>query len=242
MQPSLTKLRPKMLVAALLITLFASAPAQAQTAREIARESFRSVVMIIAKQPNGKTVSLGTGFFVEPGVIATAYHVVKGASALFAKGVGERQLFQVRLVAVDAKTDLALLGRPSEPRIPPFSEFEATLALRGLPLGDSSAVEVGEEVYAVGNPEGLEGTFSQGIIDQTSISEVERHSDRRQDGHQICQPVQGSPARLDPDRIRTNINEIHPILHVQHFAGKRQLPFSKEKCLVRSQINSAVIR
>jgi S1-C subfamily serine protease len=171
-----------MLVAALLITLFASAPAQTQTAREIARESFLSVVMIIAKQPNGKTVSLGSGFFIEPGVIATAYHVVKGASALYAKGVGERQLIQVRVVALDAKKDLALLGRPSEPRIPPFSEFEATLALRGLPLGDSSAVEVGEEVYAVGNPEGLEGTFSQGII-----SGIRRVGDR--DLIQITAPI-----------------------------------------------------
>ena len=80
------------------------------------------------------------------------------------------------------RKDLALLGRPSEPRIPPFGEFEATLALHGLPLGDSSAVEVGEEVYAVGNPEGLEGTFSQGII-----SGIRRVGDR--DLIQITAPI-----------------------------------------------------
>ena len=182
MEPSIKTLRPATLAAALLITVFASATAEAQTAREVARESFPSVVTIIAKQPNGKTVSLGSGFFVEPGMIATAYHVVKGASALFAKGMSQRQLFRVRLVAVDTKTDLALLGRPSEPRIPPFSEFEAILDLRSLPLGDSSAVEVGEEVYAVGNPEGLEGTFSQGIV-----SGIRRVGDR--DLIQITAPI-----------------------------------------------------
>jgi hypothetical protein len=43
------------------------------------------------------------------------------------------------------------------------------LGTRELSLGDSNAVQVGDSVYAVGNPRGLEGTFSQGIISSVRI-------------------------------------------------------------------------
>ena len=58
-----------------------------------------------------------------------------------------------------------------------------------LPLGNSDAVQVGESVYAVGNPQGLEGTFSQGIV--SSIREV--GTDKLL---QITAPI--SPGRRNP--------------------------------------------
>lgn len=108
--------------------------------------------MIVAKRGSGETVSLGSGFFVRQNVVATAYHVVKGATALYAKSVGEQRIFQVRrILAVDTNHDLAILE---------VDAVERPVLL----LADGSNVEVGEEVYAAGNPEGLEGTFSQGIV------------------------------------------------------------------------------
>jgi len=55
------------------------------------------------------------------------------------------------IVGIDSKRDLVILSVPN---------LKAPL----LQLGDSSQVAVGDEIYAVGNPQGLEGTFSQGIV------------------------------------------------------------------------------
>jgi len=107
---------------------------------------------------NGQSISLGSGFFVRDGEIASNLHVVEGAARGYAKLVGEKTKYDIEgITAVDPERDLVILkisGGRSE----------------RLALGDSDIVQVGESVYAVGNPQGLEGTFSQGIV--SSIREV----------------------------------------------------------------------
>ena len=121
-------------------------------ARQIAQRVFPSVVLLIMEDRNGQAISQGSGFVVQPGVVVTNFHVVEGAAAGVAKVVGGRKLHDVTgAVAVDEGRDLILLAIPSI-RAPP------------LPLGDPNKVLVGDPVYAVGNPLGLEGTFSEGII------------------------------------------------------------------------------
>jgi hypothetical protein len=120
-------------------------------AREIAAKAFPSVVVLVTSDQKGKPLSLGSGFFVRPGVVATNLHVVQSASQAYAKLVGKDEVFEVTGVAgMDKAWDLALLTVPEsgEP----------------LPMGDSTKIQVGDKVYAVGNPEGLEGTFSEGIV------------------------------------------------------------------------------
>jgi S1-C subfamily serine protease len=124
----------------------------AQTARDIAQRSFSSVLLIATSDAGRQPLALGSGFFVRPGVIATNLHVVRGSAAATAKVVGSSTAFSVGgIVAMDSIHDLALLSLNGAAGSP-------------LAIGDSRAMSIGDEVYAVGNPQGLEGTFSQGII------------------------------------------------------------------------------
>jgi len=101
---------------------------------------------------------LGSGFFVRDGEVTSNLHVVKGAARGYAKIVGQKARYDIEgITAVDPERDLVVLR---------ISGARAST----LTLGNSDAVQVGETVYAVGNPQGLEGTFSQGII--SSIRDV----------------------------------------------------------------------
>jgi hypothetical protein len=132
--------------------------ADGQVARQVAKDSFPSVVMLVMEDANGQPVSLGSGFFVRENVIASNFHVVEGASRGYAKLVGKKTKFDIAgIVGMDTGRDLVLLA---------VSDAKAP----ALALGDSRQVAVGDEVYAVGNPQGLEGTFSQGIV--SSIRDV----------------------------------------------------------------------
>jgi hypothetical protein len=130
----------------------------AQSAQEIARKAFGSTVLLVMEDTNGQPLSLGSGFFVGDGLAASNLHVVEGAARGYAKIVGQKPKYDIEgITAVDPGRDLVVL------------KISATRAST-LALGNSDAVQVGETIYAVGNPQGLEGTFSQGIV--SSIREV----------------------------------------------------------------------
>jgi serine protease Do len=94
---------------------------------------------------------LGTGFVVDPnGYIVTNHHVVDGARTIEVTLSDGRKLTGT-VVGTDPETDLALL------------KIEAT-GLPTIPLGDSSAIKVGEPVMAIGNPFGLDHTVTVGIV------------------------------------------------------------------------------
>ncbi len=135
-----------------LLLLTACSVAQAQNVPQLAKNTFPSVVMIVTSDANGQPLALGSGFVVEDGVIATNLHVIEGAAAARVKVVGQPETYTVAgVVGTDATADVALV-RVDGLKAPP------------LQLGESTQVKIGEEVYAVGNPEGLEGTFSDGIV------------------------------------------------------------------------------
>lgn len=101
---------------------------------------------------NGEELGSGSGFFIRTNRIATNHHVIKQAESIYAKLVGEEQWFTLEnIAATDEQHDLAILKLSS-------------IAAPALPLANSDAVQIGDSVYAVGNPERLEGTFSEGII------------------------------------------------------------------------------
>ena len=123
----------------------------AESPRELAERGFRSVVLLAMNDSNGQPLCIGSGFFVSDDIVATNAHVIQGAGSGSAKLVGQKQTFQVLgTLVVDAHADLALLkvsgGAPS------------------LGLSRGPAPVVGDNVYVIGNPLGLEGTFSEGII------------------------------------------------------------------------------
>jgi serine protease Do len=94
----------------------------------------------------------GSGFVVDPaGLIVTNNHVIDGAREIYA-GFSDGTRRVARVEVADPKSDLAIL------RIAPDR------ALPSLPLGDSDAAKAGEWVLAIGNPFGLGGSVSAGII------------------------------------------------------------------------------
>lgn len=131
---------------------------QAQSAQEVAKRAFGSTVLLVMEDSNGQPVSLGSGFFVGEGKVASNLHVVEGAARGYAKIIGQKSKYDIEgIIAIDPARDLVIL-KISGARAP------------ALAIGNSESVQVGETVYAVGNPQGLEGTFSQGIV--SSIREV----------------------------------------------------------------------
>ena len=111
----------------------------------------KAVVEISAGGVGGR--AQGSGFvYDEQGHIVTNQHVVAGASSIevsFWNGAA----FDAELVGADPSTDLAVL-RLAAPRS----------LLQPLRLADSSAVDVGDPVLALGSPFGLEGTLTSGIV------------------------------------------------------------------------------
>ena len=150
--------RPFGFLCLVFLMLLQVTSADAQTPQEIAKKTFGATVLLVMEDANGQPLSLGSGFFIGDGEIASNFHVVEGAARGYAKLVGEKIKYDIEgITAVDSERDLVVLKIQAK-------------RLHPLPIGDSDAIQVGEPVYAVGNPQGLEGTFSQGIV--SSIREI----------------------------------------------------------------------
>ncbi len=101
--------------------------------------------------PTSRVHSLGSGFLIRAdGYLVTNNHVVDNATDITVK-VADGREFPGTVVGRDDKTDLALV------------KIKAT-NLPVLPLGDSAKLVVGEPVMAIGNPFGLQGTVTTGIV------------------------------------------------------------------------------
>jgi serine protease Do len=101
--------------------------------------------------------SLGSGVLIDQaGYIVTNNHVVEGADEILVKFNGERDEHAADLVGRDAKNDLALLKLKDRVSNPPAR------------LGDSSKLRPGQPVIAIGNPFGLGGTVTSGIVSALS--------------------------------------------------------------------------
>jgi hypothetical protein len=138
-------------VKVLAIVIFMSCACFGQSARQIAQTAFKSVVLLEMSDSQGQPVSLGSGFFIADGIIATNAHVIEGAASGTAKLIGSEKKFTIHgIVALDRHADLALL--------------KIDISAPALNLGLEEKPVVGDKVYVVGNPLGLEGTFSEGIV------------------------------------------------------------------------------
>jgi serine protease Do len=104
------------------------------------------------QQRQAERMALGSGFIIDPtGYIVTNNHVVANADKVTVVFQDDSK-HPAKVVGRDAKTDLALL------------KIDAPQALPYVQWGDSSSMQVGDWVLAVGNPFGLGGTVSSGII------------------------------------------------------------------------------
>ena len=142
---------PYLTVAALFLFSITTV-ASALTTEQIAKKALAATVYLEMKDNTGTTLGFGSGFFVKPNQIATNFHVIEGAAQGTAKLVGKDTQYQIEgIVATDKDNDLAVLK-------------VTAYGITPLPLGDSDTVNIGAKVYVAGNPKGLEGTFSDGLI------------------------------------------------------------------------------
>ena len=103
-----------------------------------------------------KVSSLGSGFVIDPsGLVVTNNHVIEGADEIIINFTDGTKLKVTKILGHDPKTDLALLK--VEPKKP----------LKAVTFGDSSKMRVGDWVMAIGNPFGLGGSVTVGIISAT---------------------------------------------------------------------------
>ncbi len=141
----------------------ASSPSSAGTRRDVASTAL-SATQIYERDSKGvvaiKVVTAdgedeGTGIVLnEKGLILTNDHVVRGATSITIDASGSSHATRgATLVGEEANKDLALI------RVSPSG-----LGLKPLTLASSSSVQVGDTVYAIGTPYGLEETFTKGIV------------------------------------------------------------------------------
>ena len=94
----------------------------------------------------------GSGFVLDKsGHVLTNYHVVEGANRGIKVQLSNKRSYSAKVVGTDKVHDLALL------------QIDAP-GLEPVTLADSSSLSVGQKVYAIGNPFGLSGTMTRGII------------------------------------------------------------------------------
>ena len=99
-----------------------------------------------------QSTATGSGFLIDnDGHILTNAHVVDGAKRVDVQ-LGDGATQQAEIVGTDPSTDIALL------------KVDNTEGVNPLPLGDSTKVQVGDPVVAIGNPFGLDRTVTTGIV------------------------------------------------------------------------------
>jgi len=131
-------------------------PAPVRTVLDLVTQIGEAVVQV--RTPNG----LGSGFFLnEDGFLITNFHVIENETRISVEvyhqkdGQLDRKTYkQVRIVALNKFADLALL-KVEDKDAPRF---------KYVPLGSSDVVSVGERVFAIGSPLGLERTVTEGIL------------------------------------------------------------------------------
>jgi serine protease Do len=146
---------------------FYASDTRAATAHDVSslvKQIGQAVVQV--KTPGG----LGSGFFInENGYLITNFHVIEGETEISVEvyhqenGQLTRDTYrQVRIVAINKFQDLALL----------HIEDKGAPKFKAVTLGSSDAMSVGDAVFAIGSPLGLERTVTQGIL-STKTRELE---------------------------------------------------------------------
>ncbi len=133
-----------------------SKSAPIRTVLELVKQLGEAVLQV--RTPSG----LGSGFFLnEDGFLITNFHVVEGETQISVEvyhqkdGQLDRKTYkQVRIVALNKFADLALLK----------VEDKAAPRFKYVSLGSADALSVGERVFAIGSPLGLERTVTEGIL------------------------------------------------------------------------------
>jgi S1-C subfamily serine protease len=128
------------------------------TLEELFNNTQQSVVQVSGTATNNNMfsgVTLGSGFVYDnSGHIVTNYHVVAGDDNISITLI-DGTVYRATVVGTDQYSDLAVLR---------VQDDVPTDKLKPLPRGNSSSLQVGQEVVAIGNPFGLSGSMTEGIV------------------------------------------------------------------------------
>ena len=170
--------------------------------------------------------SLGSGVIIaSDGIILTNNHVIDGATDIRVDLADKRE-FEAKLVGTDAKTDIAVL------------RINAT-GLPTLALGDSSKLQVGDLVFAIGEPFGLDGTATMGIVSATGRSmggQIESYEDFIQTDAAI-NPGNSGGALVD---VRGNLIGINTAIETGGASGNRGVGFAIPINMARAVMDQIV--
>jgi len=120
-------------------------------ADKIFKENSKAVVVVITYDKEGKPISQGSGFIVRAdGAVITNYHVISNAVDIKVKA-GDKVLDIEGLILTDKENDIVILKIKGE-------------KLPTVKLGDIEKANIGEKVYVISSPKGLENTISEGIL------------------------------------------------------------------------------
>ena len=145
----------------LLTTLAASNIASAQSVADLFEQLRKSVVVITTEQTDFVTTDtirkvstqgLGSGVYIDGGLILTAAHVVQTANLVLVKFYDGQEIFGT-VISSSPQADVALVRLEDVPRDIPEVQ-----------LGDSDGVRIGDEIIVIGAPYGLAYTLTRGII------------------------------------------------------------------------------
>ena len=133
-----------------------------QATIELFRQASKSVVFINTFRQNGFSFSpnpteiprgSGSGFlWDDDGHVVTNFHVIQGANAAKVT-LADQSSWDAVLVGAEPNKDIAVLKIKADPD-----------ALRALPIGTSNDLQVGQKVFAIGSPFGLDQTLTTGVI------------------------------------------------------------------------------
>ena len=132
--------------------LLATTLSYADRGVSVARTGLPATVLVTALDESGRPTAFGSGFLADDSTIATNLHVIENAHALTVTLIGDGSEHPVdHIRAVDSKNDLAIL-------------HVGNIHLKPIEIPELFSVEIGTNVFALGNPRGLEGTISNGIV------------------------------------------------------------------------------
>jgi hypothetical protein len=139
-------------VIATLICLAQASGASGYSAKEIMARNQDKLVTVLSLDSKGTAIAMGSGFVIaDNGVIASSLHVVDHAHSILVKPLDTNATWAVsHVVNYDSKADVVLL--------------KTSLNRQAVLLAGKEETGVGDRVFVIGNPAGLEGTISDGIV------------------------------------------------------------------------------